>query len=148
LDSFFTTVYWNYNSCYFYDEGEMVMTKHPFDNEKTEDGKDNITTLAARFDRRTGKSIGEGGGGKKEIMTTLAVGEEGGGPQFPRVATGDVTTEEQKIVQSLIKQGYTVEVVNPIAPAFNQKYFVYKKTPAGNKVAILNSKGKIIGVQG
>lgn len=51
-------------------------------------------------------------------------------------------------MKALIDQGYTVEVRNPLAVAFNNRYKVYKKTSAGDKVAIVDKDGKLVGVQG
>lgn len=51
-------------------------------------------------------------------------------------------------VQDFISQGFTVEVKNEFAKNFNQKYHVYKKTPAGDKVVVLDENGNTVAVQG
>jgi hypothetical protein len=44
--------------------------------------------------------------------------------------------------------GYTVEVVNPDAKKFNEKYAVYSDMPLGKRLVIVDEKGRIIGHQG
>jgi hypothetical protein len=57
-------------------------------------------------------------------------------------------TNEQEQLQNLIDQGYTVEVIDPIATTFNCKYKVYRKAPIGDKTVIVDEQGKIIALQG
>ena len=57
-------------------------------------------------------------------------------------------TENQHISE-LIKKGYKVNIINPNAAKFNEKYSVYTEDEVlGKRWAILNENGQIIGQQG
>ncbi len=49
---------------------------------------------------------------------------------------------------ALQARGYTVKMVNETAQKFNQKYRVYQETVAGDKVIVVDEKGRIVGMQG
>lgn len=55
---------------------------------------------------------------------------------------------EEKKIADLKALGYTVVEINPKSTKFNCKYQVYKKTDAGIKIAMLDTKGNVIGQQG
>tara|TARA_B100000941_G_C28192732_1_gene392774 strand:+ start:184 stop:360 length:177 start_codon:yes stop_codon:yes gene_type:complete len=57
-------------------------------------------------------------------------------------------TESQRI-KSLISQGYHVEVVDPDATSFDQKYRVWQDVGWNNlKIAVVNSGNQVSGLQG
>ncbi len=57
---------------------------------------------------------------------------------------------EELIIQNLLNKGYKVEVINPKAKHFNQKYKVFKDGIAANEVrlAVVDKNGKVIAEQG
>jgi glycine C-acetyltransferase len=62
--------------------------------------------------------------------------------------TQDIHKQLEKKIADLKALGYTVVEINPKSTKFNCKYQVYKKTDAGIKIAMLDTKGNVIGQQG
>ncbi len=62
----------------------------------------------------------------------------------------DNKESEADILQTLLNNGYKVEVINPKAKQFNQKYKVFKDGIAANEVrlAVVDKNGKVIAEQG
>jgi hypothetical protein len=55
---------------------------------------------------------------------------------------------EDARVRELLRQGFKVDLLNPGAKTFNEKYRAYRLGGAGKKYAVLDEEGNIVGVQG